>query len=295
MDKKYQDYNEMVLNIYQKEKCINFEKFFEKIELRRNIIYTFSKITEEIFNENETLKNKYGKFNRENAEIVMIESIKSENDLSFLLKSFTNSSNKLLILKFAEADIYKINLVDHIINNFDKEYGELKEKIILFIIHRQRYLKSSPNNKMNNIFKDFIPFINDDYYQIFIDNLQGKELYDITQMKSSKKKEILKDFIDKTCFLDNNLYTVLNYIKFNILNETKEINNKNIISKLSKKIFENKELMKLLTKNIQIQSDGLKDIINEVFLTNTMEDNDVDFFEFIHSFYLLILLYYLFN
>ena len=283
MDKKYQDYNEMVLNIYQKEKCLNFEKFFAKIELRRNIIYTFSKITEEIFNENETLKNKYGKFNRENAEIVMIESIKSENDLSFLLKSFTNSSNKLLILKFAEADIYKINLVDHIINNYEKEYGELKEKIILFIIHRQRYLKSSPNNKMNNIFKDFIPFINDDYYQIFIDNLQGKELYDITQMKSDKKKEILKDFIDKTCFLDNNLYTVLNYIKFNILNETKEINNKNIISKLSKKIFENKELMKLLTKNIQIQSDGLKDIINEVFLTNAIEANDVDFFEIIHS------------
>ena len=284
MDKKYQDFNDMVLNIYQSEKCINFEKFFEKINSRKNIIYTFSKITEEVFNENnEKLKNKYGEFTKETTEIVMIESIKSENDLSFLLKSFTNSSNKLLILKFSESDISKINLFDHIINNFEKEYGELKEKIILFIIHRQRYLKSSLNSKKKKSVPEFIPFINDDYYQIFIDNLQGKELYDITQMKKDKKEAILKDFIEKTYFLDNNLFTVLNYIKFNILNETEEINNKNIISILSKKIFENLELKKLLKQNIQIQSDGLKDIINEVFLTNAIEVNDVDFFEVIHS------------
>ena len=50
IDKKYQDYNEMILNIYQKEKCLNFEKFFAKIELRRNIIYTFSKIYKSIKN-----------------------------------------------------------------------------------------------------------------------------------------------------------------------------------------------------------------------------------------------------
>jgi hypothetical protein len=115
MDEKYKDYNEMVLDIYQDKKCVNFETFFKRIELRRNIIYTFSKITEEIIGENIILNNKmYGTFNKEKTEFAMIESIKSENDLSTLLKSFTNSLKNLLILKFAEEDINKINLVDHI-------------------------------------------------------------------------------------------------------------------------------------------------------------------------------------
>ena len=284
MDEKYKDYNDMVLDIYQDKKCVDFATFFEKIELRRNIIYTFSKITEEIIGENMILNNKmYGTFNKDKTEFAMIESIKSENDLSSLLKSFTNSLKNLLILRFAEEDINKINLVDHIINNFENEYGVLREKVILLIIHRQRNLKSSMNIKKNKTIPDFIPFINDDYHQIFIDNLQGKELYDITLLQTDKKKKILDEFINKTYFIDNNLFTVLNFIKFNILYETDEINNKNILSLLSTEILSNTELKDLLIKNIKSQSEAMKDIINEVFLTNTIEINDVDFFEVINS------------
>ena len=206
----------------------------------------------------------------------------------------------LLILKFSEEDINKINLVDHIINNFENDYGVLKEKLILLIIHRQRDLKSSLNKKKKTKLPDYIPFINDDYYQVFIDNLEGKELYDITNMHSDKKKAILNDFIKKTYFLDNNLFEVLNSIKFNILNETEEINNKNIISLLSVKILENKDLKKILIENIQSQSEGMKDIISEVFLNNAINVNDVDFFEVINSIlnynfvkYLLNIIFYL--
>ena len=283
MNKKYQDYNDMVLKIYQKNKCVNFESFFTKVKKRRNIIYTFSKITEEIIGEKDSLTNEHGTFTKERTEVAMIESIKSEGDLSFLLKSFTNSLNNLLILKFAEEDINKINLVDHIINNFENEYGVLKEKLILLIIHRQRDLKTNSRIKKKKIIPDYIPFINDDYYQIFIDNLQGKELYDITSMHDDKKKVLLNDFINKTYFIDYNIYSVLNYIKFTILYETEEINNKTIISLLSTKILKNEDLKKMLIKNIQSQSEGLKDIINEVFLTNVLDINDVDFFEVINS------------
>ena len=300
MNKKFQDYNDMVLKIYQEIKCVNFESFFKKIKLRRNIIYTFSKITEEIIGEKVVLENDFGIFNKERTDVANIESIKSEGDLSSLLKTFTNSINNLLILKFSEEDINKINLVDHIINNFENDYGVLKEKLILLIIHRQRDLKSSLNKKKKTKLPDYIPFINDDYYQVFIDNLEGKELYDITNMHSDKKKAILNDFIKKTYFLDNNLFEVLNSIKFNILNETEEINNKNIISLLSVKILENKDLKKILIENIQSQSEGMKDIISEVFLNNAINVNDVDFFEVINSIlnsnfvkYLLNIIFYL--
>ena len=283
IDKKFREYNEIVLDIYQKKKCPNFNAFFEKIDLRKNIIYTFSKITEEIFNESTTLENIFGEFKQETTEIAMIESVKSEGDLETLLKTFTNSMKKLLIFKFSEADIDKINLVDHIINNYEYENGQLKEKIILLIIHRQRHLKSTLK-KEKNIYPDFIPLINDDYYQIFIDNLQGKEIYDITKIEANKAQAILKEFISKTNFIENNLFTVLSYIKFNILYETEEFNNKNCIAVLSSKILENEELKKMLIKNIEYQSELKKDIINEVFLSNVIEVNDVDFFEVLNSF-----------
>ena len=92
--------NDMVLDIYKKCKYNNFESFFKNIKSKKNIIYTFSKITENLFDNEKKLENKYGSFSKDNISIFMIESIKRENDLIFLLKSFINSNNNLIIFKF---------------------------------------------------------------------------------------------------------------------------------------------------------------------------------------------------
>ena len=69
-------------------------------------------------------------------------------------------------MRFSENSLNKISSVNHIIHNFQKNNQNLKNKIILFIIHIQRISKRE---------NPYFSFINDNYYQIFIDDLKGKE------------------------------------------------------------------------------------------------------------------------
>ena len=280
MDLKYQSMKDKVIKIYRNSRFYNYESFFEKLNSRKNIIYTFSKATENLFKEGISLNNKFGKFKKQSAKIEMIESIKSENDLIFLLKSFFNSNNeKLLILRFSENDLNKINSVNHVLNNYEKE-NKVQDKLIIFIIHIQRKLKSVQYKK---IIPDMITFINDEYNQIFIDNLQGKENLDIFEIISKQMEILDKDYFEQSNFIYNKIYTVLNYIKYNILYETKEFNMKNCTSIIAEKILNNKILKQFILTNIEKQGESIKGIINEVFTSDIIEENDVDFFEVIHT------------
>ena len=153
---EYKQFNELVIEIYKESHCYNFESFFKKIESKKNIIYTFSEITEDIFDTGNNIENEYGIFNREKA----IEYIYSNKNVKNL------KDKKILILRFSENELNKINSVNYSINNFQKENHSLKDKIILFIILMQRVRREDPH---------LISFIYDEYYQIFIDNLKGKE------------------------------------------------------------------------------------------------------------------------
>ncbi len=185
LEQEYKQMNDIVIDIYKKSKYNNFESFFENIESKKNIIYTFSKITENLLEEEKIVKNKYGLFNKDNISIYMIESIKSENDLLFLLKSFVNYKvKKLLVFRFSEKDLDKMNSVNYIINNFEKENPIFQDKLLIFLIHKKRIPKS--DNSSTKEFSDLISFINDDYYQLFIDNLQGKENSDIFKIMQKK-------------------------------------------------------------------------------------------------------------
>ena len=57
--------------------------------------------------------------------------------------------------------------MNHVLNNYEKE-NKVQNKLIIFIIHRQRKLKSVQYKK---IIPDMITFINDEYKQIFIDRI----------------------------------------------------------------------------------------------------------------------------
>ena len=281
LENKYNQIKEIILDIYKNNRHNNFSSFFENIKLRKNIIYTFSKTSEYLFEENKTIKNKFGVFNVKNAVIEMIDSIKSENDFFFLLEKFSNSQNKnILILKFTENDLNKINSVNYLLNNYNLKNTNFQKKLILFIIHKKRQLKDNKIKSNKVITPDLIPFINDEYTQIFIDNLQGKENLDIFKIIS---KQMTKNYIKENSFINNKIYSVLNYINYNILYETKALNSKNYISEISRKIIENKTIKDLLEKNISIQGNTLKDLIIDIFTSDILEVNDIDFIEVINS------------
>ena len=281
LDNKFKQFNEMVIEIYKESQHNNFESFFKKLESKRNIIYTFSKVTENLFNEENEIENKFGIFNKQNAVIENIQSIKEEKELITLLKTLISKENhKLLIIKFSESDLGKINSTNYIIDNFQKENPILNDKIIIFVVHKQRQSKGSKNKR---VIPDYISFINDDYYHIFIDNLQGKENSDVFKIMQKKNEELAKEYLENSNFIENKIFTVLNYMKYTILFETKSLNLKNYTTQITERVIKNDKIKELINKNLKTQGKSIKGIIKDAFTTEISEVNDVDFFEVINS------------
>ena len=87
VDKNYNKIKDFALEIYKKSLFNNFDSFFKQIESKNNIIYTFSKINENLFEDNKQIENKFGIFSKQDITDEMMESYASENDLIFLLKT----------------------------------------------------------------------------------------------------------------------------------------------------------------------------------------------------------------
>ena len=273
---------QLILNYYKESNKINFEEFFSNITFRKNIIFTFSKITDNLFENNKTIKNKYGEFNSDSTLIEMIESIQSENDLIFLLKTFTSSENKyLLTLKFTEKELDKLNSINYLINNYEKENPKLKEKLIIFLIHKQRLSRTKEHILI--LKPDLIPFINDEFYQIFIDNLQGEKNSIMELINNKNEATLAKEYINNSEFLEKKLFKISNYFKYNILFETEKLNKKNVNLFLTEHILTNKRIKELILNNLQKQGEFVQGIIKDIFINDIVVINDIDFFEIINS------------
>ena len=67
IDIKFKKINDIFIEAYNECHCINFEQFFKNLNSKKNIIYTFSKIEEDVFDGKKELKNNFGTFNISNA------------------------------------------------------------------------------------------------------------------------------------------------------------------------------------------------------------------------------------
>ena len=289
---KYNQYNEKVFNIYKSSKFNNFETFFQKAQYKKNIIYTFSKMTETIFEEKKIFKNKFGEFSKQSA--IIIEAIKSEAELLLVLKSFTSNNNKnILLIRFGENDLDKMNTVNHVIDTYAKENNKIKNKNILFIVHKKRQNRIDNKDKKNKnkiniinkkeIIQDLIPFTNEEFNQIFIDNLKSTENSDLFTVISQQNEQIAKDFLQSTNLIERKIYSVLNCIKFEVLNETRKVNNKNYLEYLAEKILENEKIKSYIYKSLEKQGNDISAIVNDIYISGSIEVNDIDFFEVISS------------
>jgi hypothetical protein len=70
-------------------------------------------------------------------------------------------------------------------------------------------------------------------------------------------------------------------MKYTILFETKELNMKNCTNVIAEKIIKNQTVKNLINNNLKKQGKSIKNIIKDVFISDNLEVNDVDFFEVI--------------
>ena len=269
-EQNYKMMNDIVLNIFENSIFYNLESYFKQLKSKRSLIYTFSKEIKSLIKEIKFIKNIFGTYCEENILFLSLESIKKEKDLKIELINFINSKNKkLLIITLKENELNAFYSVKLIIENLEKEYPELKDKIILYIITIERQMKKNLKEEKNII--DSISFLDNDYERIFIDNLKGKDNSFLFKIIQKNNNDWHKEYLISKKFIEQNISLILNYMKFTILFQTEKLNYENIIEQISIKILQNEEIKQIILNSLLKQGEKFKLIPQIKEILNTKE------------------------
>ena len=128
-----------------------------------------------------------------------------------------------------------------------------------------------------------------EYYQIFIDNLNGMEDIKIDPIFSCEGLEIFENFLNFRKELEKNIYRILSYMKLNIPFSYEELNEENYTQKLIEYICnkENEDIRKSFNECIKRQigqKDNQYDLIKKMFKNEgRVKYNDKDIVSIIHE------------
>jgi len=290
--KNHQQYFNKIIEYYGKGEHSNISNFLKKMEERKNIIYTFSNNLEKLRIKNvENLK--YGSITNEDIYEINISSIKSENELERQLLIFYRRNFKICIIKFIPYEVNLMEYVNFLIWEKEKifEYKDVSKKVFIFISYISRISKGDlnnknllPQNKQTALNKKLVIETLSNLsglYQIFIDNLNGEDnnsFYEV--MKAIKPIEILNKFLNIDEKFCQNILKCLSYMKYNILESHKELNENNYIERLLEYLSRHKNLRNLINETIINQ-----DLFVTIFKEKIFKDNFIDFYKIIKDYF----------
>ena len=291
---KYPDITKKIIKSYNCGKHNNLNGFLKTMSNRRNIIYTFSdnldiiKISENINNE------VFGNIISNNIFEIKISSIKSENEFERKIDNFYNDKEKkICLIRFNSNEGSFINYIKFFIENKEKALLSSKneneinsEKIFIFIVHLIRIFNQDSSNEKplsyeeeeinNKILKETISHTSE-YYQIFIDNLNGNLEYSIDKIMSMNKRELFKRCLNLDEELINSMYLTISYMDYNISSEVYNLNEETYVNELMDYITKEKSLRNLinecLLKEVSDGEDFMKEILKKKGAVN---QSDID-------------------
>lgn len=172
----------------------------------KNIVYTFSNVLDIIENIEDIENQIFGHINKKNIQNIIISSINSKQQLERHLDEFINIvENKLCIIHFTPNEGSLMNYVKYLIENKEKDhlkffniYKTEYKKAFIFVMHVKRIfdnelkdLEVKEEKEKKEIKKKFLnETVSNlsEYYQVFIDNLNGDEKLNISDIIKKKKK-----------------------------------------------------------------------------------------------------------
>ena len=279
------------------ELCNYQKNLFTKEKNCKLIIYTFSKLLEPCI-KGENPINSFEILKRENLSEKIVNSIKNENDLEDILDDYYhNQDKKILILKFREEDLNKMNQIKIKIKQFETEKininHNIKNKHIIFIISLARQIietKKTKNAKIKKkaLVNDLISNVDEEYIQFFIDNLHGKKDKNIIKIISKSPMEYINEILnEKNNGLLKIFHQIFSYIIYELKNNKIEENNidNNLYSEqIVYKLSNNKYVLNLIKKRIEKEFGGnLNKIINSILEEGLFEYNDIEFIDIIYK------------
>ena len=265
-----------IMEYYNRGEHSNFANYIKKVDKNKNIVCTFSHRTDD-FDIIDGINNPLlGEIKRENIKEITLSSLKSENDIEKQLDEFfKENNNKICLIKILPHERYLMNYVNYFIKNKEKVYEKNPKKVFVFIVHMVRItkevldkIKKDTSEELNEIQKNISPEkLSDisDYYQIFIDNLNGEEQLTVDKIIHMNKSDLFENFLNVDKELCCNISKFTSYINYNIISPYKILNKDTYANILVEFINKNKKLRKLTNKCI------LNKILNINKNTNLIE------------------------
>ena len=218
-------------DLYNKTHISNFTKALETTEKYRMIVYTFTSIVEQVqFDDNVKVELLGTEITPFEVSEMLISSIKSEEKfMREFISHYENDEKKLLIIHFRPCDCISLNHIRCSIENYlklkPKEKDAKENKIIVFMIHLNRFLRNYKKTKEEEIRdtlenKNLISNINDDYHQLMIDDLNGKEIPSTIKFSNieTESNDKLIELINIKEAIINSFPNCFNYIDHSFLN-----------------------------------------------------------------------------
>ena len=283
---KFPDITTKIIKSYNCGKHNNLNGFLKTMSNTLNIIYTFSGYLD-IIKINKNINNdRFGNIINNNIFEIKISSIKSENEFERKIDNFFNDKEKrICLIRFNPNEGSFLNYIKCFIENKEKELlsnkNEInKEKIFIFIVHLVRIFdQDSPKEKEETnkkILKESIS-LTSEYYQIFIDNLNGNIEYSIDEIMLLNKRELLERCLNFDEELINNIYLTTSYMDYKIFSEVYNLNEETYINELINYLSEEWSLRNLINEYLLKEVTYDEDVIKQIFIKkDIVNQSDID-------------------
>ena len=296
-EQKYNNISDKIIEFYQKGEHSNFFNFIKKMENPRNVIYTFSNIDEPLLSriEGEFETKMLGKINKSNIKEIQISSLSAENELEAELEKIyldEEDKNKIIVFKFNPYETDIMNYVQYFIENHIKEKNYVDEnknmqKVFIFSVHMNRIYdedKKDPKKKKyikRNELGDIISHLSN-FYQIFIDNLNGEDI-SIVDIIHFKDEELFRKCINVNDEFLKNIYTAFSYFSYSFTMKIKDIDKDNYRKKIIEYLKDQGELRKLIIGSI-LRQNNKQNILGEVLKKNYFIRDDIGIIQVIQRY-----------
>ena len=277
---KNENFANKIIDIYKKREINNFEQFLKKIKKNKNVIYTFSNVFQNVFQENNNFK-----YNEIDVEVIL-----SENQVEEIIAKSYEENKEFLIIRFIEKNLDKMDNISYLINNYEAKHLRNNNLKIIFLVHLTRKLNKNRNEKNMISTEELISNLDDSYDIIFIDNLKSErnDFINILDIKDPTKliNSIIKDF---DSFFDKILNKIISYLDYIFLNQFSPINLKQYTDIILTKLILNKEeiIVKFLREQLiefTLKNVSKIDFIPKVFTGKVFQNEDIDFFQVLETY-----------
>ena len=293
---KYDDILKKVITFYKKGEHNNLTKFLQKMKNTKNVIYTFTDIEKAILSNTFFETEMFGKINIDNITDIQISTLNSENELEGELENFyIKNEKKILVFRFNPEETDIMNYIKFFIENYIQEKNSFEEnninkKAFIFTIHMNRIFEADKLDIKKkkyierNELAETISHLSD-FYQIFIDDLNGEDLTFVDIMNYNQE-DLFKKILNLDEEFYKKIYQIFSYFNYDFEMNIPAINQSNYSKSIIEYILSEKELTEKIKNCIikQKKKENTDDIFYSILKNNLMKFEDVDLISVLKKF-----------